>query len=54
MIGIISIGLRFLSSDHGKWPDCHRIKCQTGPGWTGEFAPDCKYTPVSVTPFILL
>lgn len=32
--------------DRGKYPNCERIRCQTGPGWSGDFAPDCKYTPV--------
>ncbi|XP_055294931.1 adhesive plaque matrix protein-like [Sitodiplosis mosellana] len=30
---------------HGRYPNCERIKCQTGPGWTGQYAPDCKFTP---------
>ncbi|XP_031635744.1 extensin-like [Contarinia nasturtii] len=29
----------------GRYPNCERIRCQTGEGWTGEFEPDCRYTP---------
>lgn len=37
----------FVFEAYGQFPDCKRIKCQTGSGWSGEYVPDCKYTPVS-------
>lgn len=33
------------SVDYGVPPNCHRVKCPTGQYWSGEFQPNCTYTP---------
>lgn len=42
----LQTGIILNISDWGKYPNCQRIRCQTGPGWSGEFAPNCTFNPV--------